>query len=886
MRCYRYTVLTCAVMFSFSCGNDPRENVLDSTQQEMVINGPDPFDVTEQVEQHTHTIATDDTNRLLEYRKMSLMNSSVLIRSSRALILNEKCHRSSGLASNTSGSGNLTSPSRLVTAHHVVEATIENRPYFYVYFDSSGARVGTSAPMESIKIPFTRESGEPYNENYKFVDENPLLANRLFSLGLGHWSEFQKYEEGYLGREDAPHGATFDLDITSPRIFLRRWHFEMDESVESQEFLSPTMTPEGIRLDGRDIAILRSVSRDNVFEYFQEHWNNDKSPIYLPTGAFKLNAPGPFFNTARVNPAYSDTGLDLCNTDSDENYPEYGSYFHRFYTSQNFSDDPTFGNIVPKKPIIVSGYNMGPVGRDWADGIATCYFSTNNTVAYAAAGSKFSNNHYTSLDILKSSSGGGLVDGTCEYAGSGRWDADSPLHHDLVLKGVAQSGVDDTTANWHTTIRTTILDPWNLWDPVSLAWIIDPDELSDTASRFVQHDNHSFRWSRRDIDWSANTPTNPIGNPFTPTPSQPIEDGCPGDLSGGTEPQCLFIPKPGKSTRYTDINLSSIVEHVVPIGSNIPDPVGHPQTPAVKVDGAEYELLKCPRTHGDTTVLVDNEKELYSRPWRVPVAQIQGVVGGSTHNLWDKNDSLNEETEHSIRVGSLGQICVPWGSDNWLNNWTHTWLGWEGWTRTFFDMDDITGVQDANHQLRDFLALAYEARWVGEDDKRERQYRPPSMKTCPPNYYVNGIEFRASSEEDDAEIIGITALECVLHKKYRTASSGEEPTPWYQTPPATWHRAPLMSHSKHNGFKWSGEKSDAQDFSLDQFIGYPHLPNGSSAPTSRSGDGSVESITGLDASRCESQDEVVVSIAVRRTLDNTINGMHVICLPAPGTQAQ
>ena len=91
-------------------------------------------------------------------------------------------------------------------------------------------------------------------------------------------------------------------------------------------------------------------------------------------------------------------------------------------------------------------------------------------------------------------------------------------------------------------------------------------------------------------------------------------------------------------------------------------------------------------------------------------------------------------------------------------------------------------------RVRHFLALAFETRWVGRGSKREKQYRAPSMKTYPPDYYLHGLEFRTASEGERAEVLGVTALECVLHPKHR----GQENSP----PPTTEHHSRVRALTK------------------------------------------------------------------------------------------
>ena len=157
------------------------------------------------------------------------------------------------------GSAQLVSPTRLVTAHHVV-ANASN-DMFTLRFDGSDASgYWMTDPDNGLRD-----------------QENPLLANRLWQLGLDYWA------------------ANSPIHRNDTRDELRQWNAHLDlegyDSAGSAIMDQPFVRNANARLD---IAFLAVEEKD--IPGFPTTGDPYSRPFYLKTGRFTIDQPGLFFN--------------------------------------------------------------------------------------------------------------------------------------------------------------------------------------------------------------------------------------------------------------------------------------------------------------------------------------------------------------------------------------------------------------------------------------------------------------------------------------------------------------------------------------------------------------------------------------------------------------
>jgi hypothetical protein len=157
------------------------------------------------------------------------------------------------------GSAQLVSPDRLVTAHHVISNA--GLSLFTIRFDNSNPDGFWYADAD-------------YN---KADEENPLLANRLWQIGLESWAI----------------NSNTHREVT--RDFIREWKAVVDldgydsfnNPIDSQPFTSNF----NIR---RDISFIRVKELDNP--NFTDAGDPASTPFHIKSGGFRLRYPGLFFN--------------------------------------------------------------------------------------------------------------------------------------------------------------------------------------------------------------------------------------------------------------------------------------------------------------------------------------------------------------------------------------------------------------------------------------------------------------------------------------------------------------------------------------------------------------------------------------------------------------
>ena len=162
---------------------------------------------------------------------------------------------------------------------------------------STTPRSSKSTYLNEPQYTYGTPSSDTFGYAYTSA-ENPLLANRLFSLGLDEWA---RNAPAFQGNSDAQKRAEAAEQV---RIRLRRaWPFELDatissgdhyDQVESQGLLEYRQNIRAWR--GDDSAFLRALPHDHIdiTDNLGEVLDKIAGKGYLPSGGFPRVCPRKF----------------------------------------------------------------------------------------------------------------------------------------------------------------------------------------------------------------------------------------------------------------------------------------------------------------------------------------------------------------------------------------------------------------------------------------------------------------------------------------------------------------------------------------------------------------------------------------------------------------
>lgn len=791
-----------------SCLTDSKDE-LKQQNYEIVVNG---FNV--KTSGHTQSIYTNQDvfnyAQRNDYNMMNLLNSTVEI-SSENLEINELdiCEIKLGIPP-SKGSGSLTSSSRIITAYHVVQSSLDG--IFNIYFDG---------------YEFNRR-GRLYFDKHLVTNpplryENPLLAKRLFSLGLDQWAEFNKN-----------HISMANDNGSDIRPLLRGWKFEWDER-ENQPFIKLKSTPNNY--EGRDLALLKAIPHVilNSLDKDREQIEDEENIHYLRSGGYEINHPGPYFTIASVGD-FRENHEDVCQFKKDEQLREvYGTHNNLY----------PFTEAQEKLPIYSTGYLEVPsIEHDGSPSKDRCEVKNGQNIIVNI---DYKHCIKTTLDVIGGSSGGGLYDEGCRYEGDGNYGENVPQY--LWLKSVTQSiawggsqiNPDPVTQNrrWNDGI-------YHDYSPHEYG----QQELNDVYSMYTMLGFEGARWARRDTSYDLNQP-----NPFKPIPNQPAEDGCPGD---GTRPNCTVQLSWSNSTGYDPVgNFSPEPYELTSQGAN---PVEQNKNAFNDIEKrlaqeGNYEFLPCEDSRQPASrqlQLTENGQKPNLR-----FGMVQGFTG-SLNKLW------LDTSDQTIRVDALAPVCVPWSSSTWLDNWSWTKVTTFRQSSGFRLAAALKPVflDYATKHISEYLGTFYERRRLSPTGSAEVVH-PPSFKTCPPNYYLNGVSYWKTPKTH--ELVGLKELICEVH---RTAY---EQAPSDAKPPLEL-RVPLAASTLHEGFFFD-TPNKPKSFDLSANIGLIRPPSG-------------QAWAELAQDRCPERQVVVAAVLKRpptlNAQDNQpLDYFHLYCARAP-----
>jgi hypothetical protein len=356
------------------------------------------------------------------------------------------------------GSAQLVSPDRLVTAHHVISNA--GLSLFTIRFDNSNPDGFWYADAD-------------YN---KADEENPLLANRLWQIGLESWAI----------------NSNTHREVT--RDFIREWKAVVDldgydsfnNPIDSQPFTSNF----NIR---RDISFIRVKELDNP--NFTDAGDPASTPFHIKSGGFRLRYPGLFFNQVENDSIERKVGeskiIDLLNKANN-------SYTHL----QLLSSPPWFDSSMAQN----GGYAATACVSGFTDKASAPCAQHEFCLESNPVSSNYTACIKTTLDSVAGSSGGVMLMPTPLYSEVSDlyFFTESSRQSYGVLNGSTELA---TTSSWKddTIVETENGMPKEHYTLITLG------------------DINYKNWGARSFTFdTSNTP-----NFFTPIPNQPSSDGSP-----------------------------------------------------------------------------------------------------------------------------------------------------------------------------------------------------------------------------------------------------------------------------------------------------------------------------------------------------------------------
>lgn len=745
--------------------------------------------------------ASGNAEKILTYKRMMLSESSTNIEST-ALTATD-CDDHIFTFNSGPGSGTLTSTSRITTAHHVAGTSVR-----YTDYNDTVQHVN-----DHHKITFgSADNTAQLNNAAGRQKENPLLAKRLFALGLDNWAK--QSQKGVRSK-------------------LRWWSFILDEEGQSQNFVAledPTATPPKYR--GPDFVVLKT--KDDSHPLSQPITTPSDTNNTLQSGLFDFNTPGAFFTTAPLSPFNGST--ELCPSNNLTKL--YSSMFTQFPDNE----------LTYRLPVTGDGNHDAVGRRSVCLSQNQCQGST-NPVTLNTSGSlinvTYTDCMYTTLDAIGGCSGGGILSRSCTYLGDGQYDPSSPIFEKIEQKGVVSfvyNKNSSETGRWSDSPTHSYPEGGN----ADLA-------TKDGYSSITLFNEEMSNWASRDQNYHVD------GDPFNPLPSQPSDDGCPGSEStdGFT---CRVTIAPSESTGYAspgDTFTYDINKRRHANGSSNPNQTdGDPNIEGAgsiwemfnhfedNLNSVGFEFIPCFDPLAPEGSIAPDE--ISSRTWNMNFSGIQGFIGST-------NNSALDPSNNELRVDALTPICVPWSSSPWVSNWS--------WTRAYSGMHgDVIGFDTAvsviGHSGLGNGFKVIKSFLFGLAEERESTIHPPSMKTCPPNYYMSGVKYLKTSPEHNAgEVVGITDLICRAHAKPYKDAGGSFPKVL---------TVPLKASSSHDGYKFSSGTSDL-DYDISARIGL----NENATWTHEATD------------ECDDRGMAVAYVLQRTPTSGNISYFHLYCAAAP-----
>ena len=691
-------------------------------------------------------------------------------------------------------------------------------------------------------------------------EEVPFLAKRLFSLGLEGW-----YRNNFRA--------------LSVRAGLRDgWGALIDDEGKAQNIVAIDSTKkEGV---GEDIAILRVIGNSE-----QEFLTPDRTEnSYINSGPFEMTKPSVFFerlDSERFQ-EFNDTRCEV------DNNTELFAYHFNKWPDENPRN---------KEVALISnpGYRSAEAAlkeckRDWKR-LDKCM--ADGTIGHF----NYQNCLKTTLDVRSASSGGSMEttkrcwynDCEGENCPEGKVWVDrykgvrvvKGVIHGVKYKnrpGESDENAAERAANWFedetNPMGQTVLKVGSKVTEQGHA------SLEEAALVTALSESVEISWLDRDKDYPTPTPHNP--NP-TPNPDQygPNQPSNP-DLE--SKFVCLELDSAEHCVKYQVVEVSNGV-YPLPGGDNKTDVEAGP-IPEHLLGGPKdeaFENTTPPDTGRRESMAMcsfnvpDAYKEHLPDDFHFDRARIRkgmviGFMGGASHS------SIPNDGKTIVHLTDLFNICTPWTEASWFDNWNFTHIHGEHLgskspgRKAFFPI----WWRKLYHAVRE----VYELRKDSSGSSTVEHVRPPSMKTCPPNYHMKGVTFYhgKKSGSDLPILLGIKYLRCArMETRYEKILASTKPgfgAKWMGNMPL-YITVPLETNVSQNF------TLDGAEFSLSAHIGSSKAQTGNETWTEL--DATTTSCPNIERGS-GSYPGTVVGFRYGRQSNGMFDTFRLLCDVAPGTK--
>ena len=659
------------------------------------------------------------------------------------------------------GSAQLISPDRLSTADH----NVINKPQeikFGLSFDG-----GPEGGGDWVADP----DGTTFSEN-------PLLANRLWQLGLENWAT------SFTSTGDvSEHFAT--------RNSLRLWFAEVDTEGFNDAGNKITFQPFAGNGSPMDASILKVTALQAPFL-----WNAQYDGIpnvdpynakeYVLSGEFDIDKPGIFFNQIKAKAFDSSLAVNGGGSIIDlEDRSEQRTAL------QLLSSSTWFGSTEPWEttPLAcvsgVTDLNLGGLNSAGTACVSSSVCATQDASPTIRA---YSNCISTTLGVVGGTSGGSMMAAPIYDNGAGtqQFRSDTARH----AYGLAQG----------FRLEQSNLPKLHGWRDPQDAVPVQSGGLPTVFNHSIMSlgDGHFEAWGTRSKSYGPFL--GPLNN-FRPSPKEPETDGdilCTNQDVANGQAQCLFSRSVANNIWGTPPVNAAAVDY--PTGPGTGDGSGSGPGGSGAPGGAKGG--GGPKNWGSATIrILCDYNQYYGQELqgyrRTQAGLMVGVLGTANAPRVEQGNSW---------VASLGPVCAPWSSASWSDNWY--WL--IQFLRRNYSEENASENASWIPELR--IALPFLTEWRAQTaDLTSKSIRPMSMKTCPPNYVVKGV----GVFHENTLLVGLQKLICVnKHGSVRSV---------YLAPETLAANDPQVNDAGQFEYQIHG-----QSFPLAQHIGNPYPGAGDS----------------------------------------------------------
>ncbi len=649
-------------------------------------------------------------------RRMRLQQTALATRATASLHVPGWGLKDQGCIPGTvAGSALLTSSTRMLTARHVVagrtglvEARFESSiPYPAGLGSHSGDIV---AYDDTLLPPYPHDRLYPYLTKSLADQESPFLQNRLYQLGLE------------------------DIQLSARNMLRGPWEFD----VEEEDFQALSDSNHIL-----DVALLEVQPRDFEFSTVPPPGFPE---LELETGGFPLDAPGVFFD-------YIPFASSLLLHCPEQREPD-GSCPVDEELITSALPKPVGESYLPN-PLWALHHNVFPGEPDDDEARPLTVNLVSNPYPYVATGDPtLPEKGVRHLVNEPANLQGELAHVPGMQFCSGDGSVETFTYGDLILTTLDAFEGASGGALFHSLrfTRPTRDGPGKVHEhryaiaPTGVAAAITGTDIGDllTGWRDPVRDNldHLVAFSMVSPYLAASSrrdPTTPVQPPDDPEP--------PACVNFDDDRNCIeYESSLSTATVFPDV---PDLEPFVMQGAHDPDAEGFPNPDGTEADHENQNprrLVQCGVSHYP----FGNSDDV-----RTNAGLGVGFIGSLQYNP----DHPDPTADEGSVVGILRMVCTPWSSVPFVRNWS--FLQTIGTSATNSKRSTAL-VPNSFRTLAHSLATI--AEWRHDANDPEDAYlRPLSMKTCPPNYFLRGVDFHVRPHPDDANraiLAGITHLRC------------------------------------------------------------------------------------------------------------------------------